>query len=100
MYINHDANEERYLLAEEATPQNIPSKLSKQAFPSKKNTLSGIPIAIFHLMMMIISTIDAKQPMTVVNMSTLLNLQPLRKFWYSITPIKLTILLKIPLTVI
>ena len=29
------------LLADEATPQNIPSKLSKQALPSKKNTLSG-----------------------------------------------------------
>ena len=54
---------------------------------------------MFHLIIIITSMIEAQQPMTVVKMSTFLKLQPLRKFWYIMTPKKLTTELNIPLTV-
>ena len=56
------------------------TRFSKMALPSKKNTLSGIPMAIFHRMIIIKSIMEARDPITMVKMSTGRNLQELKKF--------------------
>ena len=66
---------------------------------SRYNKIDSLPIAMFHLIIIITSMIEAQQPMTVVKISTFLKLQPLKKFWYIMTPKKLTTELNIPLTV-
>jgi hypothetical protein len=57
------------------------TRFSKIALPNKKKTLSGMPITIFHRLIMIKSMIDAKEPTSNVNMSAGRNLHPLKKFW-------------------
>ena len=47
---------------------------------SRYNEQDLLPIAMFHLIIIITSMIEAQQPITVVKMSTFLKLQPLRKF--------------------
>jgi len=62
--------------------------------------LSGIPIAMFHRIIMIRSIIDAKDPMMIVKMSAGRNLHELKKFWYNTTEKKFTTDPTIPVTVI
>mmetsp|Transcript_3445 Transcript_3445/g.5592 ORF Transcript_3445/g.5592 Transcript_3445/m.5592 type:complete len:203 (+) Transcript_3445:71-679(+) len=68
-------------IAEKGIACKVITQFSNTALPSKNNTKSGIPIATFHLMIIIKSTIDAREPITMVTMSTGLNLQLDRKFW-------------------
>mmetsp|Transcript_28845 Transcript_28845/g.52745 ORF Transcript_28845/g.52745 Transcript_28845/m.52745 type:complete len:220 (+) Transcript_28845:1199-1858(+) len=67
-------------IAEKGIACKVITQFSKTALPSKNNTVSGIPIATFHLMIIIKSTIDAREPITMVTMSTGLNLQVDRNF--------------------
>ena len=61
---------------------------SNVALPSKKKTLSGMPIATFHRMTMIRSTIVARDPTTIENTRAGRYRQELMKVWYNITAIR------------
>ena len=56
-------------------------RFSNVALPKRKKTLSGIPIATFHLITMIKSTMVARDPIIIVNMSAGLNFQELINVW-------------------
>ena len=56
-------------------------RFSNVALPNKKNTLSGIPIATFHRMIMIQSTMVASDPTTMEKMSAGRYFQELMNVW-------------------
>mmetsp|Transcript_1058 Transcript_1058/g.2421 ORF Transcript_1058/g.2421 Transcript_1058/m.2421 type:complete len:110 (-) Transcript_1058:1527-1856(-) len=65
----------------EPMAQSDPHNVSKIVFPSRKNTLSGMPMTRFHRIMMITSIIDAADPIVIVRNKTGLNFQVLKHPW-------------------